>query len=152
MKPIYIIAPLAALIAFIGFPITIRGMIRNIRDMRSGRKTIAQILRPVLVGGLIIFVILLCLVGTMFFVVGNMIGGPGMFKAMGAAKEYLAEQYGKSDQWNVSIGEHVETSQDPPSGYYIVKYRYAGRTGELKAKYTNYTETKRFEIEEVTQE
>lgn len=152
MKPIYIIVPLVALMALAGFPLCIRGMIRNVRDVRSGRKTLSQILKPALIGSVIIFVIVLCLVGTMFFVVGNMIGGPGMFKAMGAAKEYLAEQYGESDQWDVSIDEHVETSQNPPSGYYIVNYQYAGRTGRLKAKHTNYAETKRFEIEEMTQE
>lgn len=152
MKLIYIIAPLAALIVLVGFPLAIRGMIRNIRDVRSGRKTNSQILKPALLGVGIIFVILLCLIGTMFLVVGNMIGGPGMFKAMGAAKEYLAEQHGKSDQWNVSVGKHVETSTNPPSGYYIVKYRYAGRTRKLKAKHTNYAETKKFEIEEMTQE
>ena len=48
MKPIYILTPLVALIALVGFPLAIRGMIRNIRDVRSGHKTHSQILKPAL--------------------------------------------------------------------------------------------------------
>lgn len=152
MKPIYVIAPLVALIALVGFPAAIWWMIRRIRDVRSGRKTYLQILKPALLGIVVFFVVLLCLVGGMFFVVDRVIGGPGMFKAMGATKEYLAEQYGQSSQWNISVKQHVDTSEEPPAGYYVVEYRYGGRIGKLKAKHENYKKTKKFEIEEMTQE
>jgi len=151
MTLFYIVMPLAVLIALIALPLALRGMIRNIRDVRTGRKTHTQILKPVLLRMAVIFAVLLCLFGVIFFIVESKSGGPGMLKAIGASKEYLLEQHGKSDQWNISIGKHIVTSTNPPSGYYIVNYRYSGHTGELKATYMNYPIQKTFEIEESPQ-
>ena len=125
-------------------------MIRNIRDLRSGRKTHSQMLKPALLGVAAIAVVLLCLVGGMFLIIGNMIGGPSIFAVMRQTEAYLEQHYGDSSTWRFSvIGSHVETSTNPPAGYYTIGYHYQGHTGKLRARHTDFETTKTFEFEEI---
>ncbi len=89
------------------------------------------------------------MVGVMFVFVNNSIGGPGMFKVMSATQTHLKEQYGKTQQWNISVQDHVDTSTNPPAGYYIIEYSFGGKTGKLKAQHEDYQNNKTFEFEEM---
>ena len=55
--------------------------------------------------------------------------------ATSAAKNYLREQYGPRDIWEISLSEHVERSKKPEAGLYQLHYRYGEKEGDLVVEY-----------------
>ena len=56
-------------------------------------------------------------------------------RATWAAKDYLREQFGARDSWDIALSEHVERSKKPAAGAYQVHYRYGDKEGSLVVDY-----------------
>jgi hypothetical protein len=68
---------------------------------------------------------------SLIFVAGNPFRGPGRFKAMSEAKDYLTRVYGSSSgPWNFSASR---LSTD--DSVIIVEYRFGGRVGSLRGQW-----------------
>ena len=119
-----------------------------ISDLRAGCITHSAIRKMVYKRFFRIALIIVCLSIGIFFIASKVIGGPSVFRVMTAAKRYLSEQYGSSNKWSISIKKHVDLSEEPPAGYYIIEYRYNDHAGMLKAKHTDCRNNRTFNFEE----
>jgi hypothetical protein len=63
---------------------------------------------------------------------------PSSIAAFMQARTYLKSQHGKSHEgWRISTKENHINPDDPVGGYCLVEYKYAGKSGVLKATYVN---------------
>jgi hypothetical protein len=56
-------------------------------------------------------------------------------RATSAAKDYLRDQYGPRDAWEISLSGRVERSKKPEAGSYQIHYLYGEKQGDLVAEY-----------------
>ena len=84
-----------------------------------------------------LFGIMISIIGVIFLSIWLYFGvGPNSFNAMRQASGYLKSKYGNSSSYAFSSSENTIDSKNPLDGYCLIKYKYAGHTGTLRAKWT----------------
>ena len=106
-------------------------VVRLIRASPEVRREMLRVKRRTVVIIAGAFVVTLLAVGVLVFSTFGLTG----IRAVSAAKDYLHEQYGDRDTWDIQLSDHIEHSKKPETGVYHLHYQYGEKEGFLVAEY-----------------